>query len=119
MPEASPGDAGKQSLSRPLLARDEPPYLIDTPPKFIEKGPISFPKDIANLTERTSITVYLSLSSTAEILSIEATAKGVDELRVEVIKMILKSKFSPAYVQGTPVPCVAKCVVSIVTKQVD
>jgi hypothetical protein len=104
---------------QPLLAGNEPPYLIDTPPKFIEKGPISFPKDIQNLTESTSIIVHLSLSARAEILSIDAIAKGVDELKVEVIKMILKSKFSPAYVGRIPVPCMAKCVVTIVCKQVD
>ena len=103
----------------PSASGGEPPYLIDTPPKFVERGPISFPQEIKNLTESTSVIVYLSLSATAEILSIEAVAKGVDELRVEVIKMILRSKFSPAYVGKIPVPCVARCVVSILCKPVD
>jgi hypothetical protein len=33
--------------------------------------------------------------------------------------MILRSTFSPAFVGKVPVPCVAKCVVSIISKPVD
>ena len=113
------GTSGDQGSSQPSLAGGEPPYLIDTPPRFLEKGPISFPGESGNLAARTSIIVYLSLSAKAEILSIDAVAQGVDALKVEVIKMILKSKLSPAYVGKMPVPCVAKCVVNIVRREVD
>ena len=114
-----PETTGMEGPEHASVIGGEPPCLTDTPTKFVERGPISFPGDVKSLTESTFIVVYLSLSATAEILSIDAIAKGVDELKVEVIKMILKLEFTPAYVGKMPVPCVAKCVVSIICKPVD
>ncbi len=95
----------------------EPPYLIDTPPQFIERGPIFFPNDVRNITESISVVVYLYLGVDGEILSMDSISEW-EELKVEVFKMILKSRFSPAYVGEIPVPCIAKCVVDIVCKPI-
>ncbi len=95
----------------------EPPYLIDTPPQFIERGPIFFPNDVRNITESISVVVYLYLDVDGKILSMDSISEW-EELKVEVFKMILKSRFSPAYVGEIPVPCIAKCVVDIVCKPI-
>ena len=108
-----PAAAEPGPTDQTVKTTEEPTYLIDTPPKFIERGPISFPHNVKNLTESISIVVYLSFDATGKILSIDTISKW-EELKLEVIKMILKSKFSPAFVGETPVPCIAMCEVDII-----
>ena len=83
-------------------------HLIDTPAVMIKQGDLEFPDAYKNQEISTVSTIDIYLDNEGRVKNLLIARSGGREFDQAAIRMILSSKFSPAFAGTIAVPCIVR-----------